>query len=97
MPNRLADRGATERARQAAQGGDVATSIAGWIASLERTSRTANSAPPISILTSSGPLIAPLPRMEAYILDGPHFLLETHSAECTALMSSFIRRVEGLD
>jgi pimeloyl-ACP methyl ester carboxylesterase len=33
-----------------------------------------------------------LPRMEAHILDGPHFLLETHSAECAALMSDFIRR-----
>jgi pimeloyl-ACP methyl ester carboxylesterase len=37
-----------------------------------------------------------LPRMEAHILDGPHFLLETHPAECAALMSSFIKRVEGL-
>lgn len=37
-----------------------------------------------------------LPRMEAYILDGPHFLLETHPAECAALMSAFVRRVEGL-
>jgi pimeloyl-ACP methyl ester carboxylesterase len=35
-----------------------------------------------------------LPRMEAHILDGPHFLLETHSAECAALMSAFLRRVE---
>jgi surfactin synthase thioesterase subunit len=33
-----------------------------------------------------------LPRREAHILDGPHFLLETHSAECAALMSDFIRR-----
>src|SRR5918996_116477 len=35
-----------------------------------------------------------LPRMEAHILDGPHFLLETHPAECAALMSTFVRRVE---
>jgi hypothetical protein len=35
-----------------------------------------------------------LPRMEAHILDGPHFLLETHSAECAGLMGTFIRRVE---
>jgi hypothetical protein len=34
-----------------------------------------------------------LPRMEAHILDGPHLLLETNWAECTALMSAFIRRV----
>lgn len=37
-----------------------------------------------------------LPRMEAHILDGPHFLLETHAAECAALMREFLRRVEGL-
>jgi pimeloyl-ACP methyl ester carboxylesterase len=37
-----------------------------------------------------------LPRMEAHILDGPHFLLETHPAECAALMSAFIRRTEGV-
>jgi pimeloyl-ACP methyl ester carboxylesterase len=36
-----------------------------------------------------------LPRMEAHILDGPHFLLETHPAECAALMSAFLRRAEG--
>lgn len=36
-----------------------------------------------------------LPRMEAHILDGPHFLLETHPAECAALMREFLRRVEG--
>jgi hypothetical protein len=35
-----------------------------------------------------------LPRMEAHILNGPHFLLETHAAECAALMSAFVRRVE---
>jgi pimeloyl-ACP methyl ester carboxylesterase len=34
-----------------------------------------------------------LPRMEAHILDGPHFLLETHPAECAALMSAFLKRV----
>jgi hypothetical protein len=33
--------------------------------------------------------------MEAHILDGPHFLLETHAAECAALLSAFVRRVEG--
>lgn len=37
-----------------------------------------------------------LPRMEAHILDGPHLLLETHPAECAVLMSTFVRRVEGL-
>jgi pimeloyl-ACP methyl ester carboxylesterase len=37
-----------------------------------------------------------LPRMEAHVLDGPHLLLETHAAECAALMSAFIRRTEGL-
>lgn len=37
-----------------------------------------------------------LPRMEAHVLDGPHFLLETHAKECAALMRDFIRRVEGL-
>lgn len=36
-----------------------------------------------------------LPRMEAHILDGPHFLLETHAPECAALMAAFVRRVEG--
>jgi hypothetical protein len=37
-----------------------------------------------------------LARMEAHILDGPHLLLETHSAVCAALMSAFVRRAEGL-
>ncbi|UXY14893.1 alpha/beta hydrolase [Chitiniphilus purpureus] len=36
-----------------------------------------------------------LPRMAAHILDGPHFLLETHPTECTALMRAFIRQTEG--
>jgi surfactin synthase thioesterase subunit len=36
-----------------------------------------------------------LPRMEAHILDGPHFLLETHPAECAALMRDFVGRLEG--
>ena len=36
-----------------------------------------------------------LPRMEAHILDGPHFLLETHAARCAALIVGFIDRVEG--
>jgi pimeloyl-ACP methyl ester carboxylesterase len=35
-----------------------------------------------------------LPRMEAHVLDGPHFLLETHAPECAALIRAFIRRVE---
>jgi hypothetical protein len=35
-----------------------------------------------------------LPRMEAHILDGPYFLLETHPTECAALMRAFIGRVE---
>jgi pimeloyl-ACP methyl ester carboxylesterase len=34
-----------------------------------------------------------LPRMEAHILDGSHFLLETHAAECAALMTAFLRRL----
>lgn len=37
-----------------------------------------------------------LPRMEAHILDGPHLLLETHAAECAALMSAFVARAEGI-
>ncbi|SDB45959.1 Pimeloyl-ACP methyl ester carboxylesterase [Desulfonatronum thiosulfatophilum] len=36
-----------------------------------------------------------LPRMEAHVFDAGHMLLETHSAECAAMMSAFIRRVEG--
>ena len=36
-----------------------------------------------------------LPRMEAHILDGPHFLLETHAAECAALMRAFLRKTEA--
>ena len=35
-----------------------------------------------------------LPRMEAHILDGAHLLLETHAAECAALMRAFVSRVE---
>ena len=31
-------------------------------------------------------------RMEAHVLDGPHLLLETHAAECAALMEAFIGR-----
>jgi pimeloyl-ACP methyl ester carboxylesterase len=31
-----------------------------------------------------------LPRMQAHVLDGPHFLLETHANECAELMSAFI-------
>ena len=33
-----------------------------------------------------------LPRMEAHILDGPHFLLETHAAYCAELIVEFVRR-----
>jgi len=33
-----------------------------------------------------------LPRMEAHVLDGPHFLLETHAAQCAELMVDFVRR-----
>lgn len=33
-----------------------------------------------------------LPRMEAHILDGPHFLLETHAAHCAELIVEFVRR-----
>lgn len=33
-----------------------------------------------------------LPRMEAHILDGAHFLLETHAAEAAKLMVDFIER-----
>lgn len=36
-----------------------------------------------------------LPRMEAHILDGPHFLLETHAAQCAALMKDFVQRVNA--
>jgi len=31
----------------------------------------------------------------AHVLDGPHFLLETHPVECTTLLSAFVRHVEG--
>jgi pimeloyl-ACP methyl ester carboxylesterase len=33
-----------------------------------------------------------LPRMEASILDGPHFVLETHAVECAWKMRAFMRR-----
>ena len=33
-----------------------------------------------------------LPRMEAHILDGGHFLLETHADTAAALMVDFITR-----
>jgi pimeloyl-ACP methyl ester carboxylesterase len=36
--------------------------------------------------------LAALPRMEAHILDGGHFLLETHAAEACALMRTFVER-----
>jgi pimeloyl-ACP methyl ester carboxylesterase len=35
-----------------------------------------------------------LPRMEAHIFDGGHFLLETHSAAAVSLMLDFIRRTQ---
>lgn len=35
-----------------------------------------------------------LPRMQAHVLDGPHFLLETHAAECAALIGAFIDSAE---
>jgi pimeloyl-ACP methyl ester carboxylesterase len=38
-----------------------------------------------------------LPRMEAHILDGPHFLLETHPVECASMMSTFLDDVEKRD
>jgi pimeloyl-ACP methyl ester carboxylesterase len=34
-----------------------------------------------------------LPRMEAHILDGPHFLLETHAIECADSIRAFVRRL----
>ena len=33
-----------------------------------------------------------LPRMESHILDGPHFLLETHAGKAARLMSDFLER-----
>lgn len=36
-----------------------------------------------------------LPRMEAHILDGGHFLLETHASVAAELMVRFIKRSEG--
>jgi len=33
-----------------------------------------------------------LPRMEAHILDGGHFLLETEAEKCATLMLEFLRR-----
>lgn len=35
-----------------------------------------------------------LPRMEAHILDGPHFLLETHASPAAALLQDFLTRTE---
>ncbi len=37
-----------------------------------------------------------LPRMEAHILDGGHFLLETHAASATALIRKFLEDVAAL-
>jgi pimeloyl-ACP methyl ester carboxylesterase len=36
-----------------------------------------------------------LPRMEAHILDGGHFLLETHAPQAAWLMTGFIKRTES--
>jgi pimeloyl-ACP methyl ester carboxylesterase len=36
-----------------------------------------------------------LPRMEAHILDGGHFLLETHAAPAAAFMKDFIERINS--
>lgn len=33
-----------------------------------------------------------LPRMEAHVLDGPHFLLETHADQVASLMIDFLDR-----
>jgi pimeloyl-ACP methyl ester carboxylesterase len=33
-----------------------------------------------------------LPRMEAHVLDGSHFVLETHAAECAELIVDFVGR-----
>jgi surfactin synthase thioesterase subunit len=38
-----------------------------------------------------------LPRMEAHIFDGGHFLLETHAAAASSLMLDFIRHTQGDD
>lgn len=37
-----------------------------------------------------------LPRMEAHVLDGPHFLLETHAATCAELIVDFVRRTRRI-
>jgi pimeloyl-ACP methyl ester carboxylesterase len=39
--------------------------------------------------------IQDLPRMEAHVLDGGHFLLETHAARAAELMAEFIKRTES--
>lgn len=36
-----------------------------------------------------------LPRMEAHVLDGAHFLLETHADVCVALMRAFVERTRN--
>ena len=38
-----------------------------------------------------------LPRMEAHVLDGGHFLLETHAASAATLMAEFIERTEATE
>jgi surfactin synthase thioesterase subunit len=35
-----------------------------------------------------------LPRMEAHIFDGGHFLLETHAEPALSLMLEFIKRTQ---
>ena len=37
-----------------------------------------------------------LPRMEAHVLDGGHFLLETHAAPAAAWMAEFVARTEAV-
>jgi pimeloyl-ACP methyl ester carboxylesterase len=39
--------------------------------------------------------IQDLPRMEAHVLDGGHFLLETHAARAAELITEFIKRTES--
>jgi pimeloyl-ACP methyl ester carboxylesterase len=36
-----------------------------------------------------------LPRMEAHVLDGPHFLLETHARQCGGLMREFLESLDA--
>ena len=36
-----------------------------------------------------------LPRMEAHVVDGGRFLLETHAAQAASLISEFVARTEA--